>query len=183
MSENIEKPEVSDLTRTVLETGLVDEHMAQMLEKWGTLPDGASQYVNNEALKEVTKDGLQKLAEKIGDEVEKHRILRETQFDLDRLRWPVVVALHRPTQYGREFIASGIQAVIDRMGRYYFRPDEIDEKWFVPGNYVERWANNPEQPPAMKQFLQQVVEAQFLYIGEQKVAMQVSVREEGLTNV
>jgi hypothetical protein len=165
-----DKPELSQLSRTILEHGLIDESMARMMEHWGTLPEGASQYVDNKPLVDATRGALTAFVDELEGAVEHHRLMRETSLDLDRLRWPVVVGIYKPPAKGELFnsiVASNITGVIDRMGRLYFRPDDVDEKWFAVGNLIERQVHWGIQTDT-------IVEVQALYIGEAKAAIQVS---------
>lgn len=162
------------LTEKILKSGLVDKHMAQMMERWGNLPDGASELIpENEPLKDATREQLSKLAEEIGDEVEKARTLKESQLDLDRLRWPTKVSVKNDQG---DLIASEVSAVIDRMNRLYFRMEDVKEEWFVPGFTLWRTIPDKEIPGALKIVQGQVLESTVLYIDDQPICLQVSSR-------
>lgn len=166
------------LTEKILKSGLVDKHMAQMLEKWGNLPAGAAELVpqDDDHLKKATRDQLEKLAEEIGDEVDKARTLKEQQFDLDKLRWPTKASVYDDQE---KMVCSEIPAVIDRMNRLYFRIDEIDENWFVPGFTVSRLVIDKEAKNAglYKAVKEQIKESTTLYVGDQPVCLQVSTQK------
>ena len=164
-------PEMKPIVKKVLESGLVDKHMAQLMEKWGYLPEGATELVKQDALKGATKDQLQALAEDIGNEVDKERTLKETQLDLDKLRWPTEVTLELEDQ---KHIYQ-VPAVIDRMGRLYFRIQDVKDVWFVPGNFLTREVPNLETGGRSVQ-KEQILEKDVLYVGEQAVCIQVSTR-------
>jgi hypothetical protein len=175
---DIDKPQVSELTKELLESGLVDESMVAMMERWGTLPEGSTQYVNNDALKEATRAQLTQLTEKIAVEVEKRRRIRETNLDLNRLRWPINVYISdtstKRTGSRDEWLRflneshSKFTAMRDRMGRYFFRPDDlrITRSKVVPGFYIINADTGAEEV---------VAEVDALYVGEDVAAIQVSV--------
>lgn len=161
------------LTKKVLESGLIDKHMALMLERWKAIPDGASDLVNEDALKDATKEGLMKLGEELGDEVDKLRTLKETQLDLDKLRWPVEVDAVM-TNEGKS-LALHISAVIDRMGRLYFRFQDVEKDWFVPGFFLDRTITSKEEVGRLLQIREEILESTVLYTGDQPVCVQVTV--------
>lgn len=153
--------------------------MVELLEKWGNLPEGSTELIKNNTLKDATKEQLQKFAEELGDEVAKEHILKETQFDLDRIRWPSKVSV-----VGREGNVPGpeesiydIPAVLDRMGRLYFRIQDVKEEWFVPGFLITRKAFNKEA--GLEESVSEVIiEATALFSGDQKIAVQITVAPE-----
>lgn len=165
--------EVKPLSETILKSGLVDKSMARMLEHWGHLPSGAADLVpeDEDHLKKATKAELNKLVDDISGEVEKARLLKESQFDLDRLRWPTKVGVRNEKG---EVIAAQLPAVIDRMNRLYFRIDEVKEEWFVPGFTLSREAVDKEIPGCVKIVESIITESTVLYFGEQSVCLQVS---------
>lgn len=175
------------LTEKVLKSGLVDKHMAEMLEKWGNLPEGAADLVNDNALKDATREQLTKLGEELGDEVDKLRTLRETQLDLDKIRWPVSVTV---IDDKGTYLVHDLAAVIDRMGRIYFRIQDVREEWLVPGYLFERLVINKDVPPPpassetptllnpyahKKVIREQILEKSVLYTDNSPVCFQVSV--------
>lgn len=169
--------EMKPIVKKVLQSGLVDKSMVELFEKWGNLPAGSSELVNDDALKNATKEHLYKLAEEIGTEVDKERTLKETQLDLDKLRWPKTVSIARNLEEGgTELLQEDIVVMVDRMGRYYFRPEDVEESTLVPGRLLlvkqKPVSNGPFVHPALKQ---QILEVSPLYIGESLVCFQVSV--------
>lgn len=192
-----QKPAVSALTKTMLESGIIDEGFAALLEAWGYLPDGATKYVNNDALKMATRSSLKKLAEKIGDAVEKSRELRETRLDIDQMKWPMQVYLRqlKSSEITRSEISATshtlvtkapyirpapITALVDKLGRFYFQPNTIKEAWFVPGETIISHQVADERN-YITEIGHLVEEAQFLYSGEAKLAFQVSCDQTELT--
>lgn len=160
------------LIEKVLKSGLIDKHMAQMLEKWGNLPDGASELVNDDALKDATREQLTKLGEELGDEVDKLRTLKETQFDIDKMRWPTEVSIRN--EAGQQIVYK-IPAVIDRMGRLYFRHQEAKKEWLTPGFIIVRDIPDADNPNQKRLIDEQILEVSELYTDEVPVAFQVSV--------
>lgn len=167
------KPDIKPLSQTILKSGLVDKSMARMLEHWGHLPSGAADLVpeDEDHLKKATKAELDTLVEDISVEVEKARILKESQFDLDRLRWPTKVDLYDEKE---KLVLSKHPALIDRMNRLYFRMEDIKQEWFVPGFRIRRFRNDLDQPGCVKPVDGRVTECTVLYADDQPVCIQVS---------
>ena len=166
----------------VLKSGLIDKATAEMMEKFGILDHGSANLVNDDALKNATQATLSKLAEDLAVEVEREHKIRETALDLDRLRWPVQVCIVTPEQRKQytsphALVITGqgpctdVGAVMDQMGRYYFRSQESKKEWFVPGYYLQRIVNGDV-------VWEVIVEAQELFIGERPVCWQVSTMKE-----
>jgi hypothetical protein len=151
----------------MLKSGLVDRHTAEFMEHVGIIPEGASEQVREDALKDASMAQLTKLADELTDEVEKSMALRETALDLERLRWPVVVCVYKTTKPGAEdpYVWSG-SGVIDRQGRYYFRVQDIDPAIFVPGYQLVRNSKT-----------EVIAESQILHIDDKPVCVQVSTQE------
>ena len=162
---------MSTLTEKFLKSGLVDKATAEILERWGALPDGASDLTQKEELKNATHAQLVKFAEDIGDEVEKNRRLKETMLDLNQLRWPTMVAIYDDSTSEKP-IASPVDALIDRMGRYYFRAQDVKRGWFVPGYRLTR--NKVESGHEIDMINETILEVTELFIGEEVAAIQVS---------
>lgn len=152
------------IVEKVLASGLVDKATAQLMEVWGYLPEGSVEKVNEDKLQNATKEQLTQLANDLAVEVEKEHALRETYLDLERLKWPTkIIDIVRPDILGEQLLAVDLVALIDRMGRYYFRIQDVKQEWFVPG-YLMRRATGPEK----------ILQSQVLYVGEQGVCLQVS---------
>lgn len=160
--------ELKPSTQKVLESGLVDRSMIELLEKWGNLPHGASDLVKEDALKDVTKDHLYQLANELGAEVEKEHVLRETYLDLERIRWPTVVSIFAGPSIESNLLVDKLAAVMDRMGRYYFRIQDVKDIWFVPGYVLHRKVDSENEK------VETITEKQVLYVNEQPVCIQVS---------
>lgn len=153
------------IVEKVLQSGLVDKATAQLMEMWGYLPEGSVEKVNEGKLENATKEQLTQLANDLAVEVEKEHALRETYLDLERLKWPTTIhSISKPV--GDELmqnLASDLVALVDRMGRYYFRIQDVKQEWFVPGYFMRR-ASGEEK----------ILQSQVLYVGEQGVCLQVS---------
>lgn len=152
------------LVEKVLRSGIVDRGMVELLEKWGNLPEGSSELLKSETLKNATKDHLQKFAEELAEEVATAHALKETNLDLDRLRWPVEVTILDAKQ---KVLAKSVAAVIDRMGRYFFRFQDVKADWFVPGYSLSKLVNGEWND-------QVILQADVLFTGETAVAYQVT---------
>lgn len=154
---------MSQLTEKILRSGLVDKHTAALMEKYGLLEEGSSEKVNDDALKGATKEQLEKLAEDLAVEAEREFALKETMLDLNQLRWPVTVVITSPS--GLTHVDS-ITALVDRMGRYYFRPRDVSMSQLTLGHELVVY-------PSMKK--ETIVEVTELFAGDQVAAIQVSV--------
>ena len=155
---------MSELTKRILESGLVDEATASMMEKWGVIPEGSAELAKRQELKDATRGELLKFAEDIGAEVDKHRRLKETMLDLNQLRWPATVKIGN----GKNDLRVGpFTAVVDRMGRYYFQPDLDTKKWLIPGYALFNAERNE---------VDTILEVTELFVGDQVAAIQVSTK-------
>lgn len=157
---------MNELTSKILASGLVDEAMAKIMEHWGYLPEGMSELVHKAELTNATREQLIAFAEKVGDEVDKARRLKETMLDLNQLRWPVETTVY-DEKLGEVF-TDAKSALIDRMGRYYFRPQDITTAQLVPGRRLFRKGG-----PLDGETILEVTE---LFVDDQVAAIQVSVQ-------
>jgi hypothetical protein len=162
------KIENASLKEKILSSGLVDRHTAEMLERWGYLQPNDAERVDEDALKDATQNQLYKLAEDIAEVIDRDKVIRETNLDLKRLKWPTVVSIFNSSLKMEVTIAENIDALIDSLGRLYFRIQDIDPDWFVPGYIIERQTS---RGPVRET----VTEASTLYTGEDPIAFQVSV--------
>lgn len=159
------------IVKTVLESGLVEKHQIEMMERWGFLDPGAAELVKEDKLQNATREQLTKLAEEIGTEVDKARTLRETQLDIDRLRWPTIVSIKKDASGGFEQVAYKITALIDRMGRLYFRSQDVDKSWFVPGYIICREVASGDR---LIHKNETILESGPLYVDDSVVCIQVT---------
>ena len=161
---------MSDLTKKILESGLVDEHTAALMERWGYLPEGAAAIAKDksEELQKATREQLSRLAEEIGTEVERRLKLKESMLDMEKIRWPVMVDIWNGIRTTK--VAHAVTGVIDRMGRYYFRPLDVEMVWFRPGFHICRFKG--ETQPVYETIL----ESTELYMEDQVMAIQVTTK-------
>lgn len=166
------------LTDKILNSGLlIDKHTTEMLEKWGYLREGSSDKVNEDALKNATKGQLAKLADEIDVELDKELRRRETQLDLDKIRWPAVVDIYRVAADSDavQSVALQVSCVMDKVGRYYFRIQEASPTWFVPGYIFKRSQRRQDDPSGVRIMIREMIlEAQTLYVGDSPVCVQVT---------
>lgn len=146
--------------------------MVELLERWGNLPEGSTELLKSDTLQNATRAHLEKFAEDLASEVASG--LRETNLDLDKLRWPVVVTIR--DQYKSQ-IAFDVSAVIDRMGRYFFRVQDVEEGWFVPGYTLIREGKRDTRGAVRIEY-ETILESTTLFSGEQAVAIQVSTSKD-----
>jgi hypothetical protein len=185
------KSNLKPVQKKVLESGLIDKAMAELMEKWGNLPPGSAELVNENALKDATQETLTKLADDLATEVEKEHVLRETYLDLERIRWPATVTVLRPPsqaeaaaadsqglQVTAKVVVPNLDAVMDRMGRYYFRIQDVVEDWFIPGLVLSRNVPSQRNPHALEIRFETILQKQVLYSGEQKVCLQVTTEPQ-----
>ncbi len=52
---------LSPLVKKVLQSGLVEKNMIELMERWKYLPEGAAALVNEDALKKATMKQIEKL--------------------------------------------------------------------------------------------------------------------------
>lgn len=161
------------LTEKVLVSGLIDRHTAELLERWGYLPEGSSEKVNEGALADATRSQLRKLADDLEESLDKELRIRETRLDLDKLRWPTEVDI-----YNRDFnayVSLKVPAVMDRQGRYYFRIQDVSESWFVVGYHFKRMQRKKEDLSGLLHCVkEEILEVQVLYSGDHPVCVQVT---------
>lgn len=164
---------MSEIVNKVLRSGLIDKHTAELMEQYGMLDPGAAETVNEDALKDATQGQMKKLAEELAVEVEREHKIRETYLDLERIRWPVHVTIS-----SRERTIITLSGVMDRHGRYFFRFQDVDPNWFVPGYLVEKRNVLPDvsHDVYLIPSKEMIVEATPLYIDEKPVAFQVTTQ-------
>lgn len=152
--------------------------MVELLERWGNLPEGASELTKNDTLKGATRDQLKKFAEEIGEAVATEHILKETSFDLENIKWPTIITIYAKDEKGNPGPEKGIYnlpGMVDRIGRIYFRADEVDPAWFVPGYWISRsvFVKDQQQLTPVSEI---ILETTPLYAGEQVIAIQVTTK-------
>jgi hypothetical protein len=165
---------MSKLVEKVLRSGLVDKHTVALLEKFGSLEPGSTEKVNEGALKNATKQQLTALAEDLALEVEREAVIRETYLDLEKLRYPATGISLYDAGKGIATV-SGLSAMQDRMGRYFFRYQDVDYNWFCIGMELEKTkAQSGEMHyPAREAIIAQEI----LYIDETPVCIQITTEK------
>jgi hypothetical protein len=156
------------LTEKVLKSGLIDKSVAELMERQGILPEGSAEKVDENALKDATREKLIAITESLAVEVEREQRIKETYLDLERLRWPVRIFIATPDLPNQQH-TSWLDAVIDRQGRYYFRSQDVDVTKLVPGYLLVRDGKKTKET---------ILEVQPLFIEDSVVAIQVTTREE-----
>lgn len=160
------------ITEKMLRSGLIDGAMVQVMEKMGMLEEGASEMVKEEALKNAPIPVLHKFADDMAELLEREHAIKETMLDLKAIKWPVSVTVK--TNDGHTLVneayksVKDVPAVMDDMGRYYFRYEDAQKSWFVPGYLLSRVI-------AGKLTEDTISESQVLYTNEEPVCYQVSV--------
>ena len=161
---------MKELTKKILESGLVDETTALMMEKWGILEAGAADLTKKATLLDATREQLINFAEEVEEVVEKNRQgrLQETMLDLGRLKWPAVCYTVLKREGSDQFSFSPkVHVLVDRMGRIYFRPQDVDEGMLVPGRELRVEGTRAGGT---------ILEVTELFIGDEIAAIQVSVK-------
>jgi hypothetical protein len=166
------------IVEQVLASGLVDRSVAELMENWGYLEPGSADKTNENKLKNATVETLTKLASDLAVEVEKEHAIRETYLDLERIRWPAMISgIYEPAMGQPKTIVGALSAVMDRMGRYYFRAQDVNEKWFVPGYILERYTANKTDGIRSELVRETIFQATVLFIGDQGVCIQVTTNK------
>jgi len=159
---------MSEIINKVLRSGLIDKHTAELMEKYGLLDPDTAGLVMGDHVTNLTKDQMQKLAEELALVVEREHKIKETYLDLERIRWPARVSVALDGQ--EEALprkTSFIDCVMDRHGRYFFRYQDVDPSWFIPGRRLFRDGFATHE---------MVVEATPLFIEDKPVAIQVTAQ-------
>ncbi len=158
----------------ILKSGIIDRGFAQLLEKWGNLPEGASELTKSNELHNATKEHLTKFAEELAEAVANEHVLRETSLDLEHLKFPVVVAVCSKIEVGvgPDWGVNEIPGMEDRMGRLYFRFQDVAKEWFVPGFFIRKSVFDKETQKRYTVNLE-ILEVTTLFVGDQEIALQV----------
>lgn len=152
---------MNSIVEKVLSSGLIDRSMAELMEKYQLLPEGAAEQV-----KDATREQMTKIVNEVVELSEKDHIVKETRFDLERLRWPARIHTSMPSTPNKQH-SPWLDVVVDRMGRYYVRMQDFKEEWFIPGFLLY-----PSGQP-----VQEILEVQKLFIDETPVCVQIATRE------
>jgi len=142
------------------------------------LPKNSTSVVNEETLKNATREQLLKLTEELANVVVEHQKVRETSLDINKLKWPTIIEIvvNRENSSPKAVITKQIPALIDTVGRLFIRYDEVKESWFRPGFILERKAHKGVDKKIT--ITEVILESDIFYVGEKPVCIQLTVRQE-----
>jgi hypothetical protein len=112
---------MKELTKKILEAGLVDKHTTRAMEKWGQLEEGSVALVGK---KKVTETTLAEFVEDIETLLDQDLEIRETRFE---------VSVDGP--YTLKIGSYEAQCFRDQFGRYLVNNPNIDP--FIRGDLIE----------------------------------------------
>lgn len=167
------------ITEKILRSGLIDKNVVKLLEKWGNLPEGASELADNQELRDATREQLESFASELAEQVSDEHVLRETNLDLNHLKFPTMVDVLPRTSSRPGPDESGVLQIMgmeDRMGRLYFRSQEVSKTWFVPGFILSKVGFVKELNRRVERFFR-ILEVTTLFVGDDEIALQISVEE------
>lgn len=163
------------IVKKILEAGLVDKHIALLMEKWKSVDDGAAELVGKEDIRKASESSLLQFAEEIEQLLDESRSLHETKLSITvkepfAITW-VLVSEPSSTPASASLIDRvGTQAVVfrDEMGNFVFPPGQ--ELMLRAGN---RFRLSDGAVWSVVDFIP-------LFVGEQKYAYQVEAIEVDL---
>lgn len=164
---------MNPLTEKVLRSGLIDKAMVELLEKSGSLPEGSTDKVKEDALKDASIGVLTRLADDMAVLMEREQKIRETYLDLKNLKWPAVIWIG--TSSGASRASGPFTAMMDGMGRYFIRFQDAKKEDFVIGAPVRRERGQEIVVDGPEEILS---ECQVLYVDQKPVCYQLSVASE-----
>jgi hypothetical protein len=145
------------IVKKIIESGLVDRHAVQLMEKWGQVDRGASDLVGRQDLRAATETSLTKFAEEVEGLIEQDREeVRETKLAI---------------QVGSPILATyGGQKIVlfrDNMGNFLF--PLTAEGQIIPGSLFQTtddvsWV---------------VLSSEKLFVGDQPYTIQVQASRAG----
>jgi hypothetical protein len=101
---------MKELTKKIIEAGLVNKHTVLALERWGSIDRGASDLVG---VNQVTRETFQEFADDIATLLEKEQPMRETQLDFNGGRGIVFKIANT---------SLSLDGTMDEMGRIITKP-------------------------------------------------------------
>jgi hypothetical protein len=143
---------MKELTRKILESGLVEKHAVLLMEKWGQLDPGAADLVGR---KQVTVESLSKFVEEIDQLVS-----LDAAGDTKETRLEVYTS--SKVSLRKQGVVGCFEAAIDDMGHLLVDPSVN----LIPGDILVREADG---------VMHQVLEVTRIYQNDQLVTQQVSV--------
>ncbi len=153
---------MKELSKKILEAGLVEKHAARMFEEWGLLDRGAANLVGQRRVTEMTlarfADDIQELVD-----AESEADPKETRFEIRVTKPPVMLTCPQISKGQSQF-----PAVEDELGRYIVGPKHRLARGFsVTPDELGKVSPRPRW--------WKVLECEPLHEGDKLVAYQVTV--------
>lgn len=130
---------MSAISDKVLQSGIIEKHMLEMLVRWGAFSENALDIIKNDTLRNATLAQLKKFAEELSVELKKEYPFRETMLDSPH-RWPTSFTVMGEVVVGDQLITPGpprsvhnIPAMRDDLLRLFVSANDVDPDWLVPG--------------------------------------------------
>lgn len=167
---------MNTVVEKIIESGLIDKTVIQLLEKSGAVPEGTSDLVKGNMLN-ASRATLREFADELYDLISKENNkaaqLRETVLDLKSLSWPVDLSLQsKSDETGLFKTRCFLKAMIDHQGKYYIRVTDADTKELVPGNHLVRYHES-------NKILREVItEVREMYLDDKQVCFMVTTVPE-----
>lgn len=159
------------IVQKIIESGLVDRHAVQLMEKWGQIDRGASELVGTKDLRAATETSLTQFAEEIEDLIDRDREeLRETRLAI-QVGEPILAQwMYAQTESSdgakvSMYVGGKIVLFRDNMGNFMFPLSA--EGQVYPGavfqtNDETRWT---------------ILRSEKLYVGDHPYTIQVQAEE------
>lgn len=165
---------MKEIVGKILNIDLVSKDLVENMERWGLLPEGSSDKYKEVISTKKHKEKLKEWAEDLASSLDEEHNIKETNLDLSRMRWPIKVDLVRaiPDPEKGRGIAWDLTAVRDVMGRFFFRIQDVNEKWFIPGYKLE--FNHAPDGKIQEKVSETIAEKEILYMGDVPVCIQVT---------
>ena len=90
----------------VLQSGIIEKHMLEMLVRWGAFSENALDIIKNDTLRNATLAQLKKFAEELSVELKKEYPFRETMLD-SPIGWPTSFTVMGEVVCGDQLITPG----------------------------------------------------------------------------
>lgn len=153
---------MKQLTKKILEAGLVEANTVHLMEKWGQVERGSSELVGSKDLRAATENTLTKFAEEIEALIEKEREeLRESRLAF-QVGAPFLATWVEQKPEAADTLVRDVVLFKDNMGNFLFPIDE--DTHIIPGAILR--VGNEE-------FV--VLQKEKLFVGEQPYTIQVRV--------
>lgn len=155
------------ITIKMLESGIIDFHVARLMERWGNLDVGAADLVGKQ---QVTKQTLTEFAEEL-DSLMAEPQFRETRLEIDTKSETRVFVDGAPNK------DRSVKVYVDSMGRLVF-PISSDLRGLKRGSELLLCAGMEKTLPKEFWLPCTVMDIEPLFQDEKMVALQVSVDRE-----